>query len=65
MEAHRFIGISFILQIKLHITLIDEDTKEIDTYFPISMEQIKSMFHKEKEFLLGDIAIYTCWGKID
>ena len=55
----------FYLADKLHITLINEDTKEIDIYFPVSMEQIKSMFHKEKEFPLGDIAIYTCWEKID
>ena len=34
---------------QLHITLIDSNIEGIDTYFPISMAKIKSMFNKEEE----------------
>lgn len=48
---------------QLHITLVDADTEGIDTYFPISMAKIKSMFNKEEEFALGKATIYTRWRK--
>ena len=48
---------------QLHITLVDADTEGIDTYFPISMAKIKSMFNKEEEFSLGKAAVYTRWRK--
>ena len=48
---------------QLHITLVDADTEGIDTYFPISMAKIKSMFNKEEEFALGKAAVYTRWRK--
>ena len=48
---------------ELHITLVNIETEEIDTYFPISMKIISSMFNKEEEFVLGETAIYTRWKK--
>ena len=48
---------------QLHITLVDANTEGIDTYFPISMAKIKSMFNKEEEFSLGKAAVYTRWRK--
>ena len=48
---------------ELHITLINIETEEIDTYFPISMKTISRMFNKEEEFSLGETAIYTRWKK--
>ena len=48
---------------ELHITLVGVEAQGIDTYFPISMAKIKSMFTKEEEFYLGDVAIYTRWKK--
>ena len=48
---------------ELHITLVNIETEEIDTYFPISMKTIYSMFNKEEEFSLGETAVYTCWKK--
>ena len=47
----------------LHITFVDAKIKGIDTFFPVSMEKIKSMFTKEEEFGLGETAIYTRWKK--
>ena len=48
---------------ELHITLVNIETEEIDTYFPISMKTIYSMFNKEEEYSLGKIAVYTHWKK--
>ena len=48
----------------LHITLVNKKTKNIDTYFPISMEKIKRLYNKEREFALGKTAVYSLWGKI-
>ena len=48
---------------KLHITLVNEKTKGIDIWFPISMAKIKSMFNKETELVLSKIATYTQWTK--
>ena len=47
----------------LHITLINLETRGIDTFFPISLEQIKKIFNKEVEYSLEEKAIYTRWGK--
>jgi len=46
---------------KLHITLIDENTEGIDTYFPITMLKIKDEFEKTKETELSNKVIYTQW----
>ena len=48
---------------ELHITLVDEDTDGIDTYFPLSIFTIKSKFNKVSEFALGKNALYTHWVK--
>ena len=48
---------------ELHITFIDAESKGIDTYFPITMEKIESLYNKEEEFPLGETAIYTRWEK--
>ena len=46
---------------KLHITLVDEITEGIDTYFPVKMSQIKNEFEKINETELSNKAIYTKW----
>ena len=50
---------------ELHITLLDEKIGEIDTYFPISLNTIKSSFNKVDEHSLGKNAQYTHWVKND
>jgi dihydrofolate reductase len=50
---------------ELHITLIDEETKGIDTYFPVSLLTIKNKFNKVDEFALRNNALYTHWVKND
>ena len=46
---------------ELHITLIDSETKGIDTYFPVSIQTIKSEFNKVGEYALGKNVLYTHW----
>ena len=46
---------------ELHITHVDEMTKGIDTYFPVTMLKIKSEFEKVNEIELSKKAIYTQW----
>ena len=48
---------------ELHITLVDEETEGIDTYFPISMAKIKNKFSKVDEYVLTENALYTHWIK--
>ncbi len=50
---------------ELHITQVDELTKGIDTYFPVSILTIKSEFNKVDEYTLGKNALYTRWVKND
>ena len=46
---------------ELHITLMDEFTEGIDTYFPVTMLKIKEEFKKIDEVDLEDNAVYTHW----
>ena len=46
---------------ELHITHVDEMTKGIDTYFPVTMLKIKSEFEKVNEIELSKKVIYTQW----
>ena len=48
---------------ELHITIINERTKGIDIFFPITMEKIREYFHKISEKKLGEHAIYSHWVK--
>ena len=47
----------------LHITFIDLIDKDIDTFYPFSMDDIKGLFFKESEKVLNNIAKYTIWVK--
>ena len=46
----------------LHLTIINEKTDEIDTFFPIPMDTIKRDFVKVENLELSEIAIYTKWN---
>ena len=48
---------------ELHITHVDELTKGIDTYFPITMLKIQQEFEKIEERILSDNAVYSHWLK--
>jgi len=48
---------------ELHITLVDAEIEGIDTYFPLTMEKIESLYNKKEEYPLGETAIYTRWKK--
>ncbi len=48
----------------LHITIVDEKTFGIDTYFPISLSEIKASFKQEVSEQLTENAQYTNWTKI-
>ena len=48
---------------ELHITQVNEMTQGIDTYFPITMLNIKKQFEKINETKLSKKAIYTQWVK--
>ena len=47
----------------LHITFVDLINKEIDTFYPFSMGEIKAQFLQESKLKLNDIATYTLWSK--
>ena len=46
---------------ELHITKVDEMIEGIDTYFPVTMSEIKNEFEKINEIKLNNKAIYTYW----
>ena len=48
---------------ELHITHVDEMTKGIDTYFPVTLQKIKMGFEQIEEQALSDNAIYSHWVK--
>tara|TARA_B100001250_G_scaffold97649_1_gene81929 strand:- start:458 stop:940 length:483 start_codon:yes stop_codon:yes gene_type:complete len=50
---------------QLHITLIDEKTKNIDTIFPITFDQFEKDFEKIKENKLTKNVTYSNWCKIN
>ena len=45
----------------LHLTIINEETEGIDTFFPILMSEIKETFVKVENFPLSKVATYTKW----
>ena len=47
----------------LHITFIDEIVDGVDTYFPISIEEIKKTYQMIEEIKLTKGCIYTKWIK--
>jgi len=47
----------------LHITIINKIVKDIDTFYPFSMEQIEEEFNKIKEYSLSKEAIYSYWER--
>ena len=47
----------------LHITIIDEKTAGIDTYFPIPLSEIEKSFTLEKSESLTDNTQYSYWVK--
>ena len=49
---------------QLHMTLIDEKTKYIDTIFPLNIEQLEKKFEKIKENKLTKNVTYSNWCKI-
>ena len=46
---------------ELHITKVDEMIDGIDTYFPVTMLEIKNEFEKINEIKLSKKVIYTQW----
>jgi dihydrofolate reductase len=53
----------FPLAHQLHITMVDKKTSGVDTFFPISMEEIKLKLSMSEKNRLTDIAMYTHWKK--
>ena len=49
---------------QLHMTLIDEKTKHIDTIFPLNIDQLEKKFEKIKENKLTKNVTYSNWCKI-
>ena len=49
---------------ELHITLVDEMTEGIDTYFPVTILKIQQKFEKIEERVLTDNAVYSHWVKM-
>ena len=47
----------------LHITIVDEITAGIDTYFPIPLSEIEKSFTLEKSESLTDNTQYSYWVK--
>ena len=48
----------------LHLTVINEDVDNIDTFFPIPLNKIKENFIEVEKMNLSNTAIYTKWEKI-
>jgi len=48
---------------ELHITHVDEMTKGIDTYFPVTILKIQKEFEQIEERALSDNAVYSRWVK--
>ena len=49
---------------ELHITHVDENTENIDTYFPQTIEEIEQNFKKVNQYQLSKNAIYSNWNRI-
>ena len=50
---------------ELHITQIDENIENIDTFFPLKIEEIKQSFIKKDEHKLAINATYSNWHRIN
>jgi len=48
----------------LHITFIDAIISDIDTFFPLSMKEIKNLFFQTSGKQLSNNAHYTFWARI-
>tara|TARA_A100001015_G_C14981391_1_gene709598 strand:+ start:208 stop:579 length:372 start_codon:yes stop_codon:yes gene_type:complete len=49
----------------LHLTLVNQKTKEIDTFFPASLSEIAKKFKKIKTIPLSEKATYSQWVAIN
>jgi len=47
----------------LHITFVNMESDNIDTFFPISMKEIENYFTKNIDQKLSKDATYTLWSK--
>ncbi len=47
----------------LHITLVNQTTDGIDTWFPIGLETIRNDFDQLEEYPLTETAVYTRWQR--
>ena len=47
----------------LHITFVHLINKEIDTFYPFSIDEIKDQFIQVSKKKLNDVATYTTWSK--
>ena len=47
----------------LHMTIVNDTTDGIDTFFPINNIEIKNKFQKIDEIKLNEKSIYTYWEK--
>ena len=47
----------------LHMTIVNDITDGIDTFFPINNTEIKNKFQKIDEIKLNEKSIYTYWEK--
>ena len=54
----------FKLADELHITIINKKIKDIDVYFPVTINEIKKDFTNIKKVLLTKNTIYYHWVKI-
>ena len=48
----------------LHITLIEQSVPDIDTFFPVSIDEIKKTHQINLKIKLADGCTYTKWEKI-
>ena len=53
----------FDIATDLHITLINDNTNQIDCFFPISFDFLKQNFNINFKKKISDIAIYSHWTK--
>ena len=49
----------------LHLTLVDQKTKGIDTFFPVSISKISKNFKKIETVTLSSKATYTKWVSLN
>ena len=47
----------------LHLTMISENVKDIDTFFPITLDSIKKKFKEIKRYQLSKSATYINWKR--